>query len=63
MKVLREGKLPGEKIFQGTCHNCRARVEFTAKEATRRSDSKAFVWFEVNCPTIGCKQWIAGVEQ
>lgn len=53
MKILSPGRLPEEKIMQGTCSRCGCVVEETCGKCKYRSHRNEGYWF-VDCPTINC---------
>lgn len=56
MKVIRPGKLPEEKTYQGTCHHCECLFEFVRKEAEFESTCRNEDYLKVGCPT--CKRLV-----
>lgn len=70
MKIIRRGTPPGEKIYRGTCPDCRTVVEFKESEAQvvdvppdRPFDQTRLV--QVDCPvcdnTITGSPWVTPV--
>ena len=53
MKIIKEGKLPEEKLLRGTCGYCKCEVEFKQGEATRNSHRNE-TYYTVTCPTLNC---------
>ncbi len=49
MKIIREGKLPEEKLYEVTCQNCRTYFEFAKKEAKVQSDRNE-TYLSIKCP-------------
>lgn len=53
MKIIKEGKLPQERVFKEMCGNCSAIVEFTQGEA-QLSSHRNETHYSVTYPTPGC---------
>ena len=53
MEIIEKGKLPGERLYKGTCSNCNCRIRFREDEAERRTGRNSS-FLEVKCPTRGC---------
>jgi hypothetical protein len=49
MRIIKEGQIPTEKLYEGTCGYCATVFEFKAGEATLVSDQR-----NGDCLTIGC---------
>lgn len=49
MKILIQGKLPVEKVYQLGCHKCGTVFEFEKKEARSYNDRGEYVLL-VDCP-------------
>jgi endogenous inhibitor of DNA gyrase (YacG/DUF329 family) len=45
VKIIKQGKLPNEEVFQGECTHCGTIVEFQRKEAATHADCLV-----VSCP-------------
>ena len=61
MKVLKEGRLPGEAVCRGTCTHCGAEVEYRVKDARPvRGHPMDPPTYAVRCPTPGCGLEIYG---
>ncbi len=56
MKVIKQGKLPGDKEYRTTCRNCKTEFSFVAKEANYVSDQRDGDCLQVSCPL--CKLFI-----
>lgn len=56
MKILQEGKLPGNRAYRSQCRNCGTKFEFTALEATLVPDQRDGDYLEIRCPLAGCGQ-------
>jgi hypothetical protein len=54
VEVLKEGKLPEEDTFEGTCSHCKCRVRCRRFEAEWHSDFRDGDYYTVKCPTKGC---------
>lgn len=52
MKVLTQGKLLADEVFQSQCRNCSTSVEFSRKEAHSQFDRNEEL-LSVKCPTCG----------
>ena len=50
MKILREGKLKGDKSYRHTCRECNCFFEFKEKEAEFESSPKNESYWKVACP-------------
>lgn len=50
MKILKEGRLPEEKVYVHTCTNCKTLFEFWAKEGKITYDQRDRDLISVNCP-------------
>lgn len=57
MKVIHEGKLPEEKVYEAECRYCHTVVEFGEKEANRQSDYRNGLYLMIKCPL--CQKPIA----
>lgn len=59
MRIIKQGVLPEEKLYRGTCSSCRAEVEFKRGEGQSsvfRNETAIFI----KCPTDGCHSSING---
>ncbi len=54
MKIIKEGKLPDNKILTATCANCKTEIEFTVGESRRTFDQRDGDYVTVTCPLCGC---------
>lgn len=54
VKITKEGTLPGERSYFGSCTNCGCQFEFQAKEATLTHDQRDGDFYSIPCPTKGC---------
>lgn len=54
MKIIKEGKLPGEQLHYAKCKNCKTEFEFQEKEANRGSDPRGGMYYSIACPLKGC---------
>lgn len=54
MKIIKEGKLPEQKIYSGTCHYCNCEVEAEKWEWSFTYDQREGNFLQIDCPTIGC---------
>jgi hypothetical protein len=67
MKILRQGILPQNVIYTGTCHNCGCQIEASYTEVARRNlgdrYSGEFIECSLPCPTNGCCRKIVMFEK
>ena len=56
MKIIKEGKLPSQKVHRGQCMNCGAVFEFQEVEARFESFPRNESALVIRCPTVGCKK-------
>ena len=59
MEILKEGKLPSERLIRGKCTLCRAEVQWKQSEGQVQSHRNEDYWF-INCPTPKCGRQISG---
>lgn len=59
MKVIKQGKLAGDEVYQAKCNQCGTIVEFERKEARYESDQRDGDSLVVSCPTCGKEIWTA----
>lgn len=50
MRIIRQGKLPSEDLFEGTCIHCKTMVEFKRSEARSSPDPREPNLISVTCP-------------
>lgn len=50
MKIIKQGQLPAERVYQGTCRRCTTEVEFQRGEATYHADQRDGDFLTVRCP-------------
>jgi len=50
VKILKEGILPGDKVYKSTCRHCDTVFEFQAKEANLVGDQRDGNYYSINCP-------------
>lgn len=61
VRIMRTGKLPSQREWEGTCWKCRTAVEFLQEDATRHgNDQIDGDWAVVKCPLDGCGNEING---
>ena len=53
MKIIRQGKLPEERVYRIECSRCDTLFEFQRKEATFYSDQRDGDRLEIDCPHCG----------
>ena len=58
MKILKEGKIPGEKKYAYNCHNCGTIFEFRKDEAEFVSDYRNGGEWKIVCPLCKIDCWI-----
>jgi hypothetical protein len=65
VEIIRKGELPGEKIYETTCTNCKTRFRFKKKEARFSSDQRDGNALIIRCPLEGCNNdcWVTTNEQ
>lgn len=62
MKIIKEGKIPEPRPYQGTCKNCGTEVEFEANEAhTTITNTDDELQLFVTCPL--CSRRIVGKKK
>ena len=50
MKIIKQGQLPGEKVYNVTCRNCKTEFEFKKDEANYVPDNRNREWLQIACP-------------
>lgn len=53
MKIIRQGKLPEERLYRAICRNCNSMLEAEERELTSRSsedEKSSTAWYEAECP-------------
>lgn len=58
IKIIRQGKLPEETEYTGTCNKCKTEVEFLEKDGTKQSDIHGDTYIYCKCPL--CNNTING---
>lgn len=60
MKILKEGRLPEQQVYQTTCTKCGTEYEFKRGEARFSSDQRDGDALVTKCPLPGCgkENWI-----
>ena len=58
VEVIKQGELPGDKVFTGTCSRCGCVFSFEAKEAILCPDFRDGDYYRIYCPTVGCHRWV-----
>ncbi|AXV15107.1 hypothetical protein CYG48_04960 [Neorhizobium sp. SOG26] len=53
MKIIKQGKHPGEKVYRGTCRTCSTEIEFERHEARYQVDQRDGDFLQIACPTCG----------
>lgn len=56
MRIIKEGKLPGEKLYVTSCRSCKTVFEFTRKESKMVYDQRDGDFLQIQCPLDGCNQ-------
>lgn len=59
MRIIKEGYLPEEKLYNKECYHCHTFFEFKRKEAKYSSDFRGEAWLTVNCPFCSQVQTLA----
>ncbi len=54
MRIIKEGKLPGDRVGQVECPNCHTHFEFKASEAKFVSEQRDGDYYRITCPFVGC---------
>lgn len=63
MEIIKQGKLPNEKVYQATCSHCLTQFSFVESEAektvkyppfSRRNPIQGYPVLEAICPLKGC---------
>jgi predicted RNA-binding Zn-ribbon protein involved in translation (DUF1610 family) len=57
VKILKQGKLAADEVYQGDCNHCGTEVEFQRKEARYVSDQRDGDALVVECPTCKHEIW------
>jgi hypothetical protein len=57
MRIISPGQLPEEKLFKGTCSNCKTVFECKRSEGKFSSDQRDGSMLEVTCPFCNKKAW------
>ena len=55
MEILKEGKNPSDKKYEGECHTCETLVSFKRSEAKYTPDQRDGDFLTVECPVCGDK--------
>lgn len=65
MKIIRQGVLPLEEIYQGTCANCGCMIEGPLKDWIRvdAHNLQGGLHYKCSCPTKGCVNTIIGYKK
>ena len=53
MRIIKEGRLKSEKVYQPTCNDCKTIFEFKQGEANYVSDQRDGDCLQINCPFCG----------
>lgn len=53
MEIITKGQLPGDKLYQKTCSNCRTVFRFAAKECQSETE-RCVTTLTIRCPLTGC---------
>jgi len=61
MKIIKQGKLPGEELWGGECSNCHTVVEFRRKEGKYSDDQRDGQHCTIPCPL--CERTIYGQKK
>lgn len=59
MKVVKRGVPPSERIWMGTCHNCKSQMEEVETKLTNpRHDQRDGHMAQETCPVCGSHFWM-----
>lgn len=53
MKILKQGQLPENRVYQATCNNCKTEFEYRQAEAKVVYDQRDGNYLAINCPLCG----------
>jgi hypothetical protein len=53
MEIITKGQLPGDRLYQKTCSNCRTVFRFAAKECVPEHE-RCTTTLTIRCPLPGC---------
>lgn len=61
MRIITQGALPENKVYQTTCQRCTTTYEFFAHEARFVSDQREGDAYVAKCPLTGCdhENWVS----
>lgn len=59
VKIIRQGKLSADEVYQAECNQCGTVLEFQRKEARFESDQRDGDALVVTCPTCQHEIWTA----
>jgi hypothetical protein len=59
MKIIKEGRLPQEKVYRTSCGNCGTVFEFKEAEAKYTCDQRDGDFYTLHCPLRGCGAAVA----
>lgn len=57
MKIIKRGKVPAERIHEGTCNTCKTQVEAKRSELTGRTCTWNDTLLSAACPICGTTIW------
>ena len=55
MRIIKQGRLPGDRIWHGTCHNCKTEAEAEERELQITHDQRDGPFGECKCPLCGAR--------
>lgn len=56
--IIEKGELPGEKLYETTCSNCKTRFRFKKDEAKVNYDQREGDYLSIACPLTGCNKTV-----
>lgn len=59
MRIIKQGRLTADEVYQGECNGCGTEVEFQRKEARYVNDQRDGDALVVVCPTCKNEIWTA----
>lgn len=58
VEIIRRGVIPGERVREATCPNCKTLFSFKEMEAEYSSDQRDGDSFKIACPVCSRACWI-----
>lgn len=53
MKITKQGTPPSERLWVGSCSDCKTEAEARQDELRPQSNQREGSWAEIKCPTCG----------